>query len=314
MIEKFSDILRAFMDEEAKKLAEFKMKHAPTIGSMYEGLSAKILEAALPVELDLRVVSGFAVDKLGNMSGQMDCMLVRGAGEAIPHTSSFKWPIQDVLAVFEIKKRLTYADLKDSFNHLRQINESYRAFLDQMGSDAKLNLRSAIRAFGQITGVHSNGRTDDVPEHLQMLHYTLMIEQLSPVRIVWAYGGYKRQSTLRAAMIRLLNDAATGTDGQGFGVPSFPQLISSNGISLVKGNGQPYSVQLQGEYWPFYFSSTTNPLRIMLELIWTKISITYDMPGPPDDDLTEEVFAPFLSASLSEDRWSVRERDRKARA
>lgn len=285
------------MDEEASKLAEYKMKHGPTIGSMYEGLSADIVDKVVPENLGLQVVNGFVVDAQGNMSGQIDCMLVKGSGERVPHTNSYKWPIRDVLAVFEIKKNLSYADLKDSFVHLRDVYDSFRAWHDSQQGDIVVDVQMALKAFGQITGVHTNGRTDDVPENLQLLHYTLCIEQLSPVRIVWAYGGYKTQKGLRTALLNFLEQTLKDNDvGAGFGVPCFPHLISCNGVSLVKGNGQPYRAQMDRDYWPFLFSSVTNPLWLMLELIWTKISNTYKVQIPFDDGLVQEAFAPFLSA------------------
>ena len=38
MIKNIAQLLKGIMDEESKKLDIFKLKHAPTIGKMYEGL------------------------------------------------------------------------------------------------------------------------------------------------------------------------------------------------------------------------------------------------------------------------------------
>ena len=78
MIRTVADILTDLLEKEKQKLAEFDMDHAPTIGSMYEGLTASILRQMIPVEFDLRVVDGFVIDGLGDRSGQIDCMLVSG--------------------------------------------------------------------------------------------------------------------------------------------------------------------------------------------------------------------------------------------
>ena len=301
MIHTFADILREFMEEEASKLAQFAVDHGPTIGDMYEGLSAELLTRALPDGLDLRVVSGFATDLQGHMSGQIDCMLVRGAGEKIPFTDTYKWPIGDVLAVFEIKKTLSYQTMREAFVHLRRTYESYKRWLDTQPKDARIEIGSALRAFALMTGVHSNGRTDDVPQDLQLLHYTLAIEQLSPVRIIWSYGGYKTQTGLREAMVRMLNEALDDDAlGSGFGVPCFPHLISCNGICLVKANGQPYSPPVDDGQWPFLFSSVTNPVWFMLELVWAKIENAYQISMPFGDGLIQEAFVPFLSAKREE--------------
>lgn len=49
-------------------LAQFAVSRCPTIGGMYEGLSAEVLTRALPEGLDLTVVSGLVVD-LPEMAG-----------------------------------------------------------------------------------------------------------------------------------------------------------------------------------------------------------------------------------------------------
>ncbi len=105
MINTISDLLRAFAAEERKKLDEFKLGHGPTIGAMYEGLSREILERAIPEFLNLQVVDGF-ISFNDEQSGQIDCMLVQGEGTKIPSTKSYIWPIQDVITVFEVKKKL----------------------------------------------------------------------------------------------------------------------------------------------------------------------------------------------------------------
>lgn len=306
MIRTFADVVRAFMDEEASKLAQFSVHHGPTIGDMYEGLSAEILNRALPDGLDLRVVSGFVVDLQGQISGQIDCMLVRGAGEKIPFTDTYKWPIADVLAVLEIKKTLSYQDMRDAFIHLRDVYESYKRWLDTQPEDAGLNVSRALRSFALMTGVHSTGKTDDMPINLQLLHYTLIIEQLCPVRIVWGYGGYKTQAGLRKAMTKMLEEALEDSAlGAGFGVPCFPQMISCNGISLIKANGQPYSSRVEKEMWPFFVSSVTNPIWLMLELLWTRIENVCQVKMPFVDDTVQEAFIPFLSARQQECNGNV---------
>jgi hypothetical protein len=87
MIKTVSDILDGFIEEEKKKLDQFDLKHGPTIGAMYEGLTADVLNKAIPLHLDLRIESGVIYDDTNTMTGQIDCMLVRGQGIEIPYTS-----------------------------------------------------------------------------------------------------------------------------------------------------------------------------------------------------------------------------------
>jgi len=80
MIKTVGEILEALRKAEAAKLKASDIRHAPTIGSMYEGLTRSLLERAVPSSMNLRIVSGFVVDGLGGTSGQLDCMLVSGEG------------------------------------------------------------------------------------------------------------------------------------------------------------------------------------------------------------------------------------------
>lgn len=59
------------------------------------------------------------------------------------------------------------------------------------------------------------------------------------------------------------------------GINSIPTLITANSFSLVKTNGLPYSFSKERNKndWAVIASGRDNPLRIMLELIWSKISI-----------------------------------------
>ncbi len=47
----------------------------------------------------------------------------------------------------------------------------------------------------------------------------------------------------------------------------------------MKANGQPILAPLQNGKWPFYFSSSTNPLQIMLEYIWTRLDLEFHVGG-----------------------------------
>ena len=78
MIRTVSDILNCFIEEERKKLDQFDLKHGPTIGSMYEGLTADVLNKAIPPHLDFRIESGVIYDDTNIMTGEIDCMIVRG--------------------------------------------------------------------------------------------------------------------------------------------------------------------------------------------------------------------------------------------
>ena len=140
-------------------------------------------------------------------------------------------------------------------------------------------------------------RIAELPFDMQMIYHSLVMEQLSPIKIVLGYHGYKSEFTLRKALIKFIGK---NIQTKGFGVVSFPHLIISGEYSLIKLNGQPYCPKLREDHcWDFYASSNVNPLLLLLELIWTKLAREYDVGGFWGEDLQIEVFSPLLSAKAA---------------
>ena len=59
MIRTVAELLRALQEAEIRQIEKAGIRHAPTSGEMYEGLTSSILDKAIPPEAGLRVVSGF---------------------------------------------------------------------------------------------------------------------------------------------------------------------------------------------------------------------------------------------------------------
>jgi hypothetical protein len=297
MIKNVSDLFKGLMDEERKSLDDYSLRHAPTIGKMYEGLAADILSRAFPESLGLHLRSGVIHNGLGQQTGEIDCMLVRSEGEQIPYTDSNKCHIKDVIAVFEIKKNLYSNELKDAFGHLRGVFENYSEYIQSSGSDDSFNINSARKAFSEITGLvpPPHKEAGKLPKEMEVIYHTLVIEQTSPIRIIFGYHGYKSEEGLRKGLLDFLEE---NIFEQGFGVGSFPQLIVGGGYSLIKINGFPYSAPMKSEYWDFYASSHANPILLILELIWTRLSHDVSFEGLWGEDLVIENFPGLLSGKL----------------
>lgn len=297
MIKNIAELLQGFMKEETAKLNAYEMKHGPTIGDMYEGLSADLLNRAIPPQLNLQIVDGFITDGNEFLSGQMDCMLVRGEGEQIPYTKSFKWHVKDVLVVFEVKKNLYSKDLINSFYKLRQVSESYSKYLfeGEHKENKTIDLSPSYKRFSQLTGITAPNyyNRETLSKENELIYTTIFMEQLMPVKIVLGYDGFSSEFGLREGLVKFLEEEGTGA---GYGVPAFPQLIICGEYSLVKGNGRPYLSPLRDGYWDFMLSSKANPVLLMLELIWTKISLEFDVGMPWGDDLEMEGLNEFLRA------------------
>lgn len=285
------------MKEERRRLDDYDLKHCPTIGNMYEGLSSKVLEGTIPPGLDLKVVEGFIVDHKGALSPQIDCMLVSGKGEEIPYSTSFKWPIRNVLAVIEVKKNLYGSDISDSFHHLRTVSDFYVDWIYSDDSRDKIDINPALRAFSQITGIHAPpfSERENLSHEMQVIYHTIVMEQIRPLTIVLGYNGYKSESSLREGFCKFLESKSKG---ERYGVPLFPHLITCNNTSLVKTVGQPWAIPMTSEHWDFFASSSTNPVLLLLELIWTKISNTFKVRMPWGDDLEVEVLNRLMEATV----------------
>jgi hypothetical protein len=299
MIETVADFLSEFIAEETKKLNEYELSHGPTIGAMYEGLTSDVLSRAIPRELGLQVANGFVTDESGLLSSQIDCMLVKGSGEKIPYTDSHKWHVKDVIAVFEVKKRLYSADIADSYSKLKTVLESHcRHVHSEEESKKEFDVSWPRRVFAQMTGFSFSDPShfEALPFHVRMIYHTLIAEYFSPIRIMLGYDGFKSEFSFREAFCVYLNKAG----GQGYGAASFPQLIVSGNYSCVKANGFPYTAPLEGDWWHFLPSTSASPIRLILELIWTRLTTEYPLGGLWGEDLELEEFHPFLKGRAVE--------------
>ncbi|WP_143194094.1 DUF6602 domain-containing protein [Micromonospora sp. CB01531] len=301
MIRTVAELLLRLKEEEIKRLEAVNIKHGPTIGDMFEGLSKEILSQAVPQHLGLQVVSGFITDGTGGQSGQIDCMLVRGEGQRLPYIKEYIWHVRDVIAVFEIKKTLYSSDLADAFEHLANVRALESNYIRSRDSEAgRVDVRSAQKAFAETTGVvappFSEIKSRLTLRHQLILH-ALVMEQVCAVRVIFGYRGFARERNFRRSLAEYLG---SNTGVRGFGPGSFPQLIVSGGYSLLKANGQPFSTRLQDGKWPFCVSSSTNPLQLLLELIWTRLHREFGMGDPWGEDLSIENFSAFLLADAVE--------------
>jgi hypothetical protein len=293
MITKIADLLKELQIIEAERIDQQQIKHNSTIGEMYEGLTASILERAIPSQADLRIVSGFAETNSRVMSGQIDCMLVSGSGKQLPYSKASVWNIRDVIAVIEVKKTLFSAQVETGYDQLRQ-------FLDLHWDDFQnspprdLDIGPAVQAYRLITGLEPPPHSDagKLPFHLEMLYRGLVVEQVSPVRIIFGYGGFKSEASLREGFLDFLGKHMRQ---QGFGASTLPALIVCGQFSLVKLNGFPFTYPMRGNRWLIYGSSRQNPLYFLLELIWTRLSHRFTMPDWYMSDLALGQLSPVLS-------------------
>lgn len=307
MISHASDLLEKFIEFEKEKISEFDMPHMPTLGSAYEEITKNAINKAyvIPENYDLNVVSGFITvgDKM--LPQQIDCMLVHGEGKKYGLTSQFIYPIEQVLCIFEVKKNLRKSDLVDAYYHLGSIRRAYAEHFEDVLEKTRIepNIQTASKHFSQITGriaprnylgLNYLSKSDG------MLFYTLVHETLAPLSIVHGYGGYTTEKGLRTVFLDFLEEKMA-SEPNGFGVPSFPSLITSNDYCLIKGNGLPFLGIDDERNWVAILSSKVNQAKIILEQIWSKLSVYFNLKMPWGPDLAMENLSPLLLAIPKED-------------
>lgn len=302
MLEKASELLEKFIEIERQELSKIDMPHMPTLGSAYEEITKQGIdqEFIIPKGLDLKVVSGFISINGEMLPQQIDGMLVCGDGAQYGCTTQYIYPIDQILCIFEVKKTLNKSDYIDAFDHLRVIRHKYSKYFESKFQDPDFepDISIASKHFSQITGrespryysdIHSLSKPDGI------LFYALVQESLAPSSIIHGYGGYVTESGMRNAFLDIITEKSE-VSGHGLGVPSLPALVTTNKISIVKANGIPFLGVNKNRHWAALVSMRDNAARIMLEIIWSKISLYFKLGMPWGDDSQIENMAPLLYA------------------
>lgn len=265
MIKTVGELLEELIQREKVILDQHPVRHPVTIGAMYEGLSQEVLRRGLPFSgAPISVVSGFAKGSDGSLSRQLDCMLVVGSGELIPHTSQYMYPIEQVITVIEVKKTLYQSEFDDGFKNLQSLVGLQR------GSTSG-NVKETVRAaFERMAGQSLPGGAEELSDPVaKQVYHQLVIETMSPARILLGFGGFKTAGSLR----RGLGTHLRGLIGApGSGPSQMPDLIMTPRAAVLKTNGLPYSVPMKDGWWSLLVSSASStPAMILLEVVWSRL-------------------------------------------
>ncbi len=273
MIKTVGELLESLVQVEREKLAQFSfVNHPGLIGDMYEGLAREVAQRALAPAADLRVVKGKIRSSRGELSRQIDCMVVHGDGENLPYTDHWLYDVQNVIAVVEVKKSLYGADLADGVDLMADL---WRRVCEPKPMPSNL-LRDAWRS---IRGSELPGNPSGLPFGDEYLYNSLVVEANLPVRVLLGFEGFKSEAGLRDALVDLLDARvkAAGAGGAPLGPLALPSLVLCRSASLIKLNGMPYG----GPFWPddgtwgFIGSRGIKPLHVLLELLWTRLTYYY---------------------------------------
>ncbi len=302
MIESVAQILEAFIEIERERLEELKMPHNPTLGEAYE----KLIEIGLQdygvkcFNLDLRVVSGFIEIEGELVKHQIDCMLVVGEGKRYGLTEKYIYDVSKVLIIFEVKKKLTPKEIDKAVTHLSSLTKRCSDYFVKQtdGNELSPDLSVVKNFYAHITSKVSPDTYKDIyclePKD-QIVLFSLLQDHALPLRIIHSFEGYKTERGLRKAYLDYVENTYNSKEYWRVSVPNLPNLITSGEFAIVKGTGQPYFIQVDGK---LIVSASTkgNIARVMLEVIWIKVSRYFKVQLPWGDDLEQETLSPLVRA------------------
>lgn len=301
MIKTVSDLLLKLIDAEKQKIDSLNIKHRPTIGNMYEGLTKDFLGKALFDGLNLNILTNsFIINEDGKRSNEMDILLIEGEGTQLPHTNQYDVKFEQVIAVIQVKKRLNKQSILEGYENLKNVVE----ILDNMQYE-DYHKRLFIDSYQGTCNEHvlDNG---NLRKHFdsttkEAIFYILKEEVLMPPRILLGYEGYKTEKSLRDGFVNFLFDNLSTPEKQipGFSPLHFPNLIINKDISIIKNNGMPFCSGLIEGNWPFYTTEKSNPINNLLELIWTRLSYKFKLSSDIfGEDLTLDGANVFLRGNI----------------
>lgn len=304
MIRTVADLLHGIRERELAAISRTRpVGHGGMIGDMYEGLTRHLLDRMLFEGADLRVVEGKLRDSGGALSAQLDCMIVVGDGERMPHTNHYIYHIAQVVAVVEVKKNLYGIELNDALANLSSV--AARGEAQSMPRRLSVNPFRAVAAVDLTTD-------DEILLHSptkQLIFQAITTDAVLPVRIVLGYAGYASENTLRNGFLRQIEALKFEDDRSRlyryspFGLPN---LVMVGNAALVKLNGMPYAARSNHDEWCLMGSTGTHAVLILLELIWTRLVSHHGLnPDVFGDDLEIETINPllFATAAVVDQEW-----------
>lgn len=275
MIETFERVLEEIIKMGTSSNADFSdIGHQGMIGDMYEGLTGDVLRAGLLTGTNTRVRRGKIKADTANgrlYSNQVDCMVVIGEGERIPHTDHYIYDINDVIAVVEVKKTLTRRELEDAMSKLRSVHDirmKSKVVSDDHVAMALRVQRDAFRAVfrrpypGDEPGVLSSFETD--PE--RMMYSAIRMSAAMPIMVIWGYSGHQTESGFRNCLREVLKKSDVDM------IFSGPDCILSGDYLYVKSTGMPFAHEAPSR-GDFLYAYTQRGLksRTILNLLWYRM-------------------------------------------
>jgi hypothetical protein len=254
MINTLADLLLGIRDAERKIVDARGIKHRPTIGKMYEGLTKSLLDKAMFNGLGLQIVKNSFIRITPSLvSQEYDIMIIEGQGNPIPYADgAVEVELENVLAIIQVKKTLNPQQLEEGYLNLRNVFDI--ADFEVM-PDYQLDMFADCYQSIAKESISLNKRLRNVFQSVthEAIFHILRWEAFLPIRILFSYDGYKTEQGIRDAFFNFLipNRSSTSSKIAGFSPLHFPNLIINSNFSIIKNNGLPYVSPIIENRWPF---------------------------------------------------------------
>jgi hypothetical protein len=293
-----SDLIHELVTTNVEILNQQNIKHPTTIGSMYEGLTADILNKTVFQGLNLKVIKNSFIQ---GCDTEFDVLLVEGDGEQVPYTDRYTYKPEQVIAIIQVKKNLYSKDIKEGYNNLKFLIDYFE--YKEPEKFVKRLFRDSFRytCKKDITAM----RADELTKNEELIFQTLKADASLPVRILLGYNGFATEYSFRDSLYKfLLDNITTDFDNKksGFCPQNFPNMIICGQYTMLKNNAMPFiQPLLENGWWPFYASSSYNPAYYFLELIWTRLSYKFEISSEIfGEDLDLQPATRFMDCRMQE--------------
>lgn len=272
-------------------------RHSGTIGDMYEGITAKLLNAALFTPFNLRVAKGHIRLPDGAQTPQLDCMLAVGPGLEFPGTQLRIYDLEQVVAIVETTKTLDRGKLAEDLGKFTAVNQakpSARMRSETVRAHARIHHEAYRVIFGEpMPRFESLKRC---PEYKQFVAHALLADATSPLRIIWAYEGYTTEVGLRNAFADWAQQAGLSE------LVQMPNLILCGDLSIVKANAMPFMPFARTDAdWDICYSQARHAVRNFVNILWHRLTRLYDLQFALLADGKVYRENPLLSLCVSDD-------------
>lgn len=293
MIKTIANLLEELRKQEIAVLKSYKLQHGPMIGDMYEGLTRHLLDRSLFSNLELRVVGGKIRNSKGDLSHEIDCMIVEGNCEKIPYTQHYLCDVERVIAIVEVKKNLYSTELGDSLALMRDlVTRVYEPH----------EMKSTLFRDAWAGLMRSEPpRRDHLERHNlleQTMFHHLMVAANLPLRIILGYEGFASEHGMREGFAgHMERQLREGT--KSLGPLTLPNQIICRDHSILKLDGMPFIGRIDDDEWQCLATSKKQPAKLLLELLWTRLSYRFGLGAEMfGDDLGVEQLNAFMTARL----------------